>query len=115
MFGGYELFMRSVLTFPFQSSTLIHFASRIFASLDNTSFALSLPTANFLSGGLGANFFWLGALPADNVKNRIMTDSLTTPKYKGVADAAGAVWREAGLRGFYRGWVPVLLRAFPTK
>ncbi|KAL7410244.1 mitochondrial carrier domain-containing protein [Mrakia frigida] len=96
MFGGYEIFMRS------------------FAKLDSTPYALSLPTQTFLAGGLGANFFWLGALPADNVKNRIMTDSLTSPRYTGLPSVVRAIWKEAGWKGFYRGFVPVVLRAFPT-
>lgn len=45
MFGGYEVIMRS------------------FSKLDDTPYALSLPTQTFLAGGIGANFFWLGALP----------------------------------------------------
>lgn len=45
MFGGYELNMRA------------------FSLLDETPYALSLPTQMFISGGMGANAFWLGALP----------------------------------------------------
>jgi hypothetical protein len=40
----------------------------------------------------------------DNIKNRIMVDSPTTPKYKGVFDAYRKVWGETydGKRGL--GW-----------
>jgi solute carrier family 25 carnitine/acylcarnitine transporter 20/29 len=119
-------------------------STRSFAKLDNTPYALSLPTQTFLAGGLGANFFWLGALPgespvpprsslqsssfrrsifpnlsrlqtADNVKNRLQTDSLTQPRYSSPLAVVRVIWKEAGWKGFYRGFVPVVLRAFPTK
>ncbi|CED82104.1 Mitochondrial carnitine-acylcarnitine carrier protein [Phaffia rhodozyma] len=96
MFGGYELNMR------------------LFSLLDNTPYALSIPTQTFIAGGMGANAFWLGALPADNVKNRMMTDSITKPRYTGVLSVVRAIYAEAGFKGFYRGFVPVVLRAFPT-
>jgi len=78
----------------------------------------------------------------DNVKNRIMVDSPTNPKYKSVLDAYRQTWREtynpskgfgwnslARVKNFYKvgnsvlhtqvwanmqGFVPVVLRAFPT-
>ncbi|ORY25178.1 mitochondrial carrier domain-containing protein [Naematelia encephala] len=109
MFGGFEVF------------------NRLFKSWDGTSWAMSTPSANFLAGGLASNLYWGMALPLDNVKNRIMTDSITSPRYKGVLDAYSQTWREtydpsrsttwnaiARTRNFYRGAVPVVLRAFPT-
>lgn len=55
----------------------------------------------------------------DNIKNRIMVDSPTKPKYASVLDAYRQTWREAAsplgkVKTFYRGFVPVALRAFPT-
>jgi solute carrier family 25 carnitine/acylcarnitine transporter 20/29 len=49
------------------------------------------------------------------VKQRIMTDSLGPdrkfPRWK---NAAVAVYRETGWKGYWRGFVPCFLRAFPA-
>lgn len=86
---------------------------RAFASLDGTRFAMSTGTANFLSGGLGSFAFWFMAIPADNVKNRMMAVPHTEPRptFRGTVRHIYAV---AGLRGFFAGLSPCLLRAFPS-
>ncbi|BGP57295.1 hypothetical protein JCM8202_002872 [Rhodotorula sphaerocarpa] len=71
-------------------------------------------TANFLSGGLASNAFWVSSFPFDAVKNRLMTDSLTNPTYKSWMMCARAMWAEGGVRAFYHGFTPAILRAFPT-
>lgn len=38
--------------------------------------------------------YWFAALPMDNIKNRIMADSITKPKYPSVLGAYRTVWRE---------------------
>ncbi|WWD22385.1 hypothetical protein CI109_106876 [Kwoniella shandongensis] len=109
MFGGFEIF------------------NRLFKSWDGTSWEMSTGAANFLAGGMASNMYWFTALPLDQVKNRIMVDSIKTPRYKGVFDAYRQTWTEtynptkgftwnsvARIRNFYRGFVPVVLRAFPT-
>ncbi|KAF2251228.1 mitochondrial carnitine/acylcarnitine carrier protein [Trematosphaeria pertusa] len=76
---------------------------------------LSAPAINFWAGGLSAQIFWLTSYPSDVVKQRIMTDPLGPerrfPRWR---DAAKAVWRESGWRGYWRGFVPCFLRAFPA-
>ncbi|KAL1922754.1 uncharacterized protein VTP21DRAFT_9130 [Calcarisporiella thermophila] len=75
----------------------------------------SEPLINFLAGGMAANFFWLGSFPADVVKNRIMTQPDTRPlRYPSIVACAREVKRMEGFRGFYRGFLPCILRAFPT-
>jgi len=80
----------------------------------------SLPTTmnNFVAGGSAATVMWLGCFPADTVKNRIMSqpdvprDQL---KYKSLTDCVKKIYfEEGGFKGFYRGFVPCLLRSFPT-
>ncbi|GAA6006636.1 uncharacterized protein JCM10292_006015 [Rhodotorula paludigena] len=75
---------------------------------------LNQGTANFLAGGMASNFFWVSAFPFDAVKNRLMTDSLTNPRYPTWRACARSIYAEGGPKAFYRGFVPGILRAFPT-
>lgn len=83
---------------------------------------LSEGMVNFWAGGLSAQVFWMTCYPVDVVKQRIMVDSLEKPRYGRWRDAAGEVWRmgvekrgvRGGVGGFYRGFVPSILRAFPA-
>ena len=69
-------------------------------------------TRNVLvAGGLAGIGFWVPALPFDIVKSRMMA---TGSVHAGPRACAAALWREAGLRGFYKGWQPAMLRAFPA-
>jgi solute carrier family 25 (mitochondrial carnitine/acylcarnitine transporter), member 20/29 len=76
---------------------------------------LSTPAINFWAGGLSAQIFWITSYPSDVVKQRIMTDPLGAdrqfPRWR---DAAKAVYRESGWKGYWRGFVPCFLRAFPA-
>ncbi|RMZ70678.1 mitochondrial carrier [Pyrenophora seminiperda CCB06] len=76
---------------------------------------LSAPAINFWAGGLSAQVFWLASYPSDVIKQRIMTDPLDDkrrfPRWR---DAAQTVYREGGWRGYWRGFVPCFLRAFPA-
>jgi len=77
--------------------------------------ALSTPAINFWAGGLSAQVFWLTSYPSDVIKQRIMTDDLgQNRKYRRWRDAAVAVGRENGWKGYWRGFVPCFLRAFPA-
>ncbi|BGP18730.1 hypothetical protein JCM10213v2_006796 [Rhodosporidiobolus nylandii] len=71
-------------------------------------------TANFVAGGMASNIFWTCAFPADAVKNRIMTDNLVNPRYPTWWSCAKGIWAEGGVKAYYRGFVPSILRAFPT-
>ncbi|MCJ1255203.1 hypothetical protein MMC24_003019 [Lignoscripta atroalba] len=85
---------------------------------DKTS--LSAPSINFWAGGLSAQVFWLTSYPSDVVKQRMMTDPLGGAlndgerKFARWKDAAREVWRRDGPRGYWRGFVPCFLRAFPA-
>ncbi|CAK4034198.1 related to carrier YMC1, mitochondrial [Lecanosticta acicola] len=76
---------------------------------------LSAPAINFWAGGLSAQVFWLTSYPSDVVKQRILTDTLGPErKFPHWRNAAVAVYRESGLKGYWRGFVPCFLRAFPA-
>jgi solute carrier family 25 carnitine/acylcarnitine transporter 20/29 len=77
--------------------------------------SLSEPAVNFWAGGLSAQMFWITSYPSDVVKQRIMTDSLGADrKYARWKDAAAAIWRDSGWKGYWRGFLPCFLRAFPA-
>ncbi|GAA5904900.1 hypothetical protein JCM6882_003236 [Rhodosporidiobolus microsporus] len=71
-------------------------------------------TANFLAGGMASNAFWISAFPFDAVKNRIMIQDLHNPKYRTWRECARGIYLEGGVKAFYRGFLPGILRAFPT-
>ncbi|EUC35564.1 hypothetical protein COCCADRAFT_3241 [Bipolaris zeicola 26-R-13] len=75
---------------------------------------LSAPAVNFWAGGLSAQIFWLTSYPSDVIKQRIMTDPLDNRRFPRWRDAAQTVYREGGWRGYWRGFVPCFLRAFPA-
>jgi len=75
-------------------------------------FEIPVGTANFLAGGFCAFSYWTLAMPADNIKSRVQGASLQTPV--SLSEAARTIYREAGFRGFYRGYGVCMLRAFPT-
>jgi solute carrier family 25 carnitine/acylcarnitine transporter 20/29 len=81
---------------------------------------LGAPAINFWAGGFSAQVFWVLSYPSDVVKQRIMTDPLGGGLNDGVRrfprwkDAAKAVYQEGGARGFWRGFLPCFLRAFPA-
>ncbi|KAI0164303.1 mitochondrial carrier [Hypoxylon sp. FL1284] len=107
------LLFRSFFFFWWASYDLISRAAR-----DRTS--LGAPAINFWAGGLSAQVFWLTSYPSDVVKQRIMTDPMGgklndgTPRFKSWWQAAQAVYREGGAKGYWRGFVPCFLRAFPA-
>ena len=77
-------------------------------------------TADNVKNRSARAFLWVSADPSSLtllsvLSARIMTDSLTSPRYTGLSSVVRAIWVEAGWKGFYRGFVPVVLRAFPTK
>lgn len=68
------------------------------------------PSESMLAGGAGGLGMWSFALPLDAVKTRVQASR----EGMSAAAAARAILRERGARGFYRGLVPVMLRAFPA-
>ncbi|EJD55544.1 mitochondrial carrier, partial [Auricularia subglabra TFB-10046 SS5] len=86
---------------------------RGFARLDGTPYEMSQGAANFWAGGLASFSFWGFAIPADNIKNRLMGMPLDTPRIAPWT-LSRQVWRAEGARGFYKGFVPCVLRAFPA-
>ncbi|KIY50548.1 mitochondrial carrier [Fistulina hepatica ATCC 64428] len=104
MFLSFEVFMRG------------------FSKLQNTPYEVSTPAANFWSGGLASLVFWIMAIPADNVKNRMMAHPyprpyssqslpIIRPSFVSVARQA---YKAEGVSGLYRGLGTCIVRAFPA-
>ncbi|KAH3680288.1 hypothetical protein WICPIJ_008346 [Wickerhamomyces pijperi] len=67
-----------------------------------------------LYGALSGYCMWLTAYPIDYVKSRLQTDSLNNPKYKTSLDVIRDTLKTSGVKGFFRGFVPTILRAGPA-
>jgi solute carrier family 25 carnitine/acylcarnitine transporter 20/29 len=71
--------------------------------------------ASLPAGAIAGAASWAVALPADVVKSNIQGAPLTTPMSAlRIAAVAGRIWREDGSRGFFRGFVPCVLRSLPV-
>ncbi|GJE87666.1 mitochondrial carrier [Phanerochaete sordida] len=108
-FSGSMLFRANFLWMFLSFEALM----RAFTKLNGTPYQMTTGTANFLSGGIASFAFWFMAIPADNIKNRMMAIPHTEPRpsFKGTVRY---IYTTAGARGFFAGLTPCLLRAFPS-
>ena len=66
-------------------------------------------------GGLAGEALWLASYPFDVVKSKQQTDGFGKDmKYKTMRDCFAQTFRTEGLRGFWKGIAPTLLRAMPV-
>ncbi|ORZ00491.1 mitochondrial carrier domain-containing protein [Syncephalastrum racemosum] len=102
-------------TMLFRSWFFVFWASYDVFTRELKKLGLSDGKVTFVAGGLSATAFWIGAFPSDSVKNRYMTQPDIQPKkYPTPMAVAREMYRLDGLKGFYRGFLPSFLRAFPT-
>jgi len=97
---------------------------RSFSKLQGTRYEISTGLSNFLSGGLGSFVFWAWGMPADNIKNRMMSQALVAPvghsssctrqPRPSFVSVARGIYTHDGPKGFFRGLGPTFLRAFPV-
>lgn len=67
-----------------------------------------------LFGGLSGFGEWLPGYPFDVIKSKYQADDVKNPKYKSVFSCAKDIYRSSGVKGFYSGIIPCLLRAPPA-
>ncbi|KAI0409273.1 mitochondrial carrier domain-containing protein [Xylaria palmicola] len=68
-----------------------------------------------LYGGLAGEALWLGSYPFDVVKSKMQTDGFGPDmRYRSMRDCFAQTWRAEGMRGFWKGIGPTLLRAMPV-
>ena len=68
---------------------------------------------SLISGGFAGCTYWLSCYPLDVIKNRMMAAS-DDKAYKGMTDCFRQILRNEGWRGFFVGFSPCVLRAFPA-
>lgn len=68
-----------------------------------------------LYGGLAGEALWLGSYPFDVVKSKMQTDGFGEKmRYRSMRDCFAQTFKAEGLRGFWKGIGPTLLRAMPV-
>ncbi|KAG4108593.1 mitochondrial carrier [Neocallimastix lanati (nom. inval.)] len=62
----------------------------------------------FMAGGLAGIACWLPCIPQDVIKSRAQTTGMTA------REATKEIYRLYGMKGFFRGFCPTVIRAFPA-
>ncbi|CAG9941331.1 unnamed protein product [Clonostachys rosea f. rosea IK726] len=66
-------------------------------------------------GGLAGEALWLASYPFDVVKSKMQTDGFgAEQKYPTMRSCFASTWKADGIRGFWKGIGPTLLRAMPV-
>ena len=66
-------------------------------------------------GGVAGEALWLSSYPFDVIKSKMQTDGFgPQQRYRSMRDCFASTWRAEGLRGFWKGIGPTLLRAWPV-
>ncbi|KAI8983045.1 mitochondrial carrier domain-containing protein [Pilobolus umbonatus] len=113
--GVFGLWQGLFPTMLFRSWFFVFWSSYEVFTQELRKWNISDGSITFLAGGLSATTFWIGSFPTDVVKNRYMTQPDVSPKrFPTATSVAQFLYRTEGLRGFYRGFLPSFLRAFPT-
>lgn len=79
------------------------------AHLHSTSLRDSLWTP-IISGGCAGIAAWLPCYPQDVLKSRIQS----SVNKVGLVEATATLFKTAGMKGFYKGFTPTMIRAFPA-
>lgn len=68
-----------------------------------------------ISGSVAGIWYWFSCYPADVIKSRWMA-SASDPQapFKSIGQCASHIWRTGGIRGFFVGFTPCLMRAVPA-
>jgi len=83
----------------------------------DTSNANLSTLATLCAGGLGGVAYWSFSYPMDVNKSKIQTEpsEIEKRKYKNTLDCMQQMWKnEGGMKAFWRGFTPCIIRAFPA-
>jgi len=101
-FGGYQYFKQMALQRQ-QHATGATMPSVL--SLSGSVFA----------GGMAGTCYWMSCYPLDVLKARLLAaPDVQPPVYRGIAHAAQTIYHQQGIKGFFRGFTPCLVRSFPA-
>ncbi|GIZ36901.1 hypothetical protein CKM354_000036700 [Cercospora kikuchii] len=116
--GVYGVYRGLPATIIFRSFFAVFWASYdVLNRRMQVSTDMSLPLINFMAAGVAAQLYWLTGYPTDVIKQRVMTEPLgirgvhRRTRWIGIAKK---IYQESGWKGFWRGFVPCFLRAFPA-
>jgi solute carrier family 25 carnitine/acylcarnitine transporter 20/29 len=91
------------------------FANQHLSQLFPTS---SSRTRAICAGGFAGWAYWFAAFPFDVIKARMMSESNLSQRPKnnndGFLGTANNIYQQHGLKGFTKGFLPCILRAFPA-
>jgi len=78
-------------------------------------FVVSTETS-LVAGGLAGLAYWVFTYPTDVIKSSMQTDPIEPHlrKYNNAVDCARKLYLKSGVRAFYRGFTPCLMRAMPV-
>ncbi|KAF6263946.1 mitochondrial carrier domain-containing protein [Scenedesmus sp. NREL 46B-D3] len=68
------------------------------------------------SAALGGIAYWLAIFPVDVIKSSMQTDNIirSQRRFPDMVTAAKLLWSEGGVKRFYKGFTPCLIRAAPA-
>ena len=71
---------------------------------------------DMIAGSIAGVIFWSAVYPFDVVKSTLQSDAIVKSErhYKGTWDCFRKLYADGGLRSFYRGLTPCVLRAIPA-
>jgi len=74
------------------------------------------PVAALCAGGIGGLAYWTFSFPLDVNKSimQVQPSDVKLRKYANSLDAMKSLWKAEGFAGFWRGFTPCLIRAFPA-
>jgi solute carrier family 25 carnitine/acylcarnitine transporter 20/29 len=74
------------------------------------------PYEILLSGGFGGIACWVCSYPMDVIKSLMQTDHVekSQRQYRNIVDCTKQVYNRGGIKAFFRGFIPCIVRSFPA-
>lgn len=105
--GMRVLLMRDVYSYGLYFVSYEHMKRTVLAKTDKSEMDHVM---SLLAGGLAGTFAWFSCYPIDVVKTRLQTSTT----YSGIVDCFTRSFREEGIKVFFKGLTPALMRSFPV-